>query len=251
MEGIETFDNPLLQEVKFNSDGTLKASGKQQVKFYRKKVLDFKAKPLMIDGEVQRDANNKVIFDIDPKTGLPKKEAFEKVVTMVRVETKGDTNIKDDVADEVAKRQFYRQYKYFMDGRIPDGHPLEDFEFLQPATMMELHLLGIHVIEQLAEMGDLECGQVTSQSGFEVRDIAQQWIRINSPQGQSMRLSTTEVELKKANDKIKELESQLGGARSYRAVVNPENQVTQEPEVSTVEISVDEMKKRGRPRKYE
>lgn len=252
---METFGNSLLEEVSFNPDGSLKQSGKQQAKFYSRTVLDFKAKPLLdASGNVQYDDNGKIKYDIDPKTGIPKKEAFEKTVDMVRVETKGDTNIKDDIADEVAKRQFYRQYKLYKSGKVPDGHPLEDFGFLQPGTVMELHLLGVHVLEQLAEMGDLECSQVTCQAGFEIRDIAQQWIKLNNPQVRNSRLASAEKELKKATDEIKELKSKLGGKFQVDPPVgDPAPEPDAEPESSpvvTLEVTPEQLQKRiGRPRK--
>lgn len=238
---METFDSPLLADVQFNQDGSLKQSGKQNVKFYPKKRLSFRAKPkLNEDGTQARDKDGKLLFEIDPKTGIPFKEAFEEVVEMVRVETKGDTNIKDDVADNFIKRQFYRQYKFFREGKLPDGNPIEDFDFLQPSTIMELHMLGIHVLQQVAEMSDLVCEQLKDQPGFEIRDIAAQWIRINSPQGQALKATQLEAE----NAKLKrELADLKGGARyeHARAVPIEEPAVDTAPTV-TMELTPEQLK---------
>lgn len=239
---IETFGNRLLQDVEFNNDGTLKTTGKQNVKFYNKKRQSFRAK-IFEDGKIR----------IDPKSGLPVKEYFEENVVMLRVETRGDTNIKDDIADEFSKRQFYGQYKHFRDGKVPDGNPIEDFEFLQPSTIMELHLMGIHVIQQAAVMSDLECERLIDQSGFEVRDIAASWVRINSPQGQSLKAAQLE-------NKILELERQLedaklgnGGSSKPEKIAWPlkAEEASAEPPSATIEIPVEEFaqKRRGRPRK--
>ncbi len=188
----------VLDDVDFNSDGSLKINGKQNVKFYDKKRLSYKAK---------RDADGKLV--IDPKTGIPAKEAFEETVEFVRVETKGDTNIVDDVANDLHRKQFYRQWKFKQDGKIPDGHPIEEFDFLQPSTIMELHYYNIHVIQQVARMDDVVCSRLKDQSGFEIRDIAKQWLKINSPEGANLRLS-------EAEERIKDLERQLK-ARPYRS----------------------------------
>lgn len=246
MDGLDTFDSPLLADVQINSDGTLKPSGKQNIRFYTKKFLKFKAKPKLDESGVQmKDEKGKPLFEIDPKTGLPFKIAYEENVEMVRVETKGDTNIKDDVADEFIKRQYFRQYKFFKEGRFPDGHPIEDFDFIQAPTILELHLLGIHTIEQIAAASDLVCGQLKDQSGYEIRDIAAQWIQINSPQGQNTKALALERELLQAKREIEALK-----ARSPRDIPRIVEQAPMAAEVSEdkfMEIPV--KRKGGRPKK--
>ena len=230
---METFGAPVLEDVQFNQDGSLKNSGKQNVKFYPKKRLSFRAK---------RDENNQLIMD--KKTGLPEKEAFEEVVEMIRVETKGDTNIIDDVANDFHKRQFYRHYKYFRDGKIPDGNPIEDFEFLQPSTVMELHMLGIHVIQQVAEMSELECSQLKDQSGFEVKDYANQWIRINSPQGQASKASRLEIENAALKRKLEDaLSARNRPIKTTESFIEPQEET---PSIETMEVSAEDLKSRKR-----
>jgi len=263
MDGIDTFESPLLADVEINSDGTLKQSGKQNVKFYNKKRLSFKARPLYVkqdDGSIALDAQGKPIrakdekgkplFEIDPKTGIPFKDAYEEIVEMIRVETKGDTNIKEDIADNFSKRQFHRQYKFFREGKIPDGHSIEEFDFLQPSTITELHMFGIHTLEQVAEMNEVECEQIKDQSGFEIRDIAQQWLKINSPQGKAGKADRLEIEVARLKREVETLRSK-GRGRGVRAVdpgdEQPEAPV-EEPSVPTIEISPEELKNR-RPRK--
>lgn len=261
---IETFESPLLADVQINADGTLKQSGKQNVRFYNKKRLSFRARPLWVkqdDGTIATYPNGKPVraldekgkpaFEIDPKTGIPFKDAFEEVVEMVRVETKGDTNIKEDVADAMIKRQFNRQYKYFRSGKIPDGHSIEDFEFLQPPTILELHMFGIHTLEQVAEMDEVACEQIKDQSGFEIRDIAKQWLRINSPDGLSNKADRMELE----NARLKsELADMRAGNRrrviSAEPVLTPDSEAVQSDEAPTIEITPDQLKRGpGRPRK--
>jgi hypothetical protein len=228
---METFGSPVLADVAFNDDGTLKNSGKQNVKFYNKKRLAFKAK---------RDESGTLI--IDPKTGIPAKEAFEEVVEFIRVETKGDTNIIDDVATDFHKRQFYRQYKFFREGKIPDGNPIEDFDFLQPSTVMELHMLGIHVLQQAAEMTELECDQLKDQSGYEVRDLAAQWIRINSPQGQASKASKLELENAKLRRELEDARASKG-ARFSSPVAEMAIEEVSEP-IATMEVSPESLNRK-------
>lgn len=263
MDGIDTFESPLLADVQINSDGTLKQSGKQNVRFYNKKRLAFRARPLWVkqdDGsyavdsrgnKIQaRDEKGKLLFDIDPKTGIPYKDAYEEVVEMVRVETKGDTNIKDDIADHFAKRQFHRQYKYFREGKIPDGHSIEDFEFLQPQTILELHMFGIHTLEQVADMDEVACEQIKDQSGFEVRDIARQWLRINSPDGKSAKADRMELENARLKRELEALKGQGKRTRLVDPEVVPLEDEQEAESVATLELTPDQMKRGpGRPRK--
>lgn len=226
-ESIETFGSPLLADVQFNADGSLKTTGKQNVRFYKKKRLNFRGKT---------DENGKPV--IDPKTGIPFKGAFEEEVEMVRVETKGDTNIKDDIADEFSKRQFYRQYKFFREGKIPDGNPIEDFpDIFQPNTITELHMHGIHVIQQAALMDDVTCERIKDQSGFELRDVAAQWVKINSPQGQNLKVSRLESEVQELKRKLEA----KNGAPANRVV----EAIPQEPEeeIQILEIPQSELGK--------
>jgi hypothetical protein len=261
MESIETFESPLLADVQINSDGTLKQSGKQNVRFYNKKRLAFRARPLWVrrdDGTIATDSSGKPVrardekgrpaFDIDPKTGIPYKDAFEEIVEMVRVETKGDTNIKEDIADNFIKRQYHRQYKFFREGKIPDGHSIEDFDFLQPSTLTELHMFGIHTLEQVAEMDEVACEQIKDQSGFEVRDIAKQWLQINSPDGLTSKADRVELE----NARLKRELEALKAKRGVRHVeASPAQEIVEDvPAVETMEINPDQLRRGpGRPRK--
>jgi hypothetical protein len=249
MEQIETFGSTLLQDVAFNEDGSLKQSGKQNVKFYNKKRLAFRARPkLDADGKQVLDKNDKPVFLIDPKTGTPFKDAYEGMVVMVRIETRGDTNIIDDIADDLRKKQYYRHYKFFREGKVPDGNPIEDFDFLQPSTVMELHMLGIHVLQQVAVMSDIECEQLKDQSGFEVRDIAAKWVKINSPQGQAGK--ATRLELENAQLKRQLEEARSAGNAGRRRLVEQEVAAPDEP-IETLEMSPEDLAKgpKGRTRK--
>jgi hypothetical protein len=226
---IDTFGSPILADVGFNADGSLKQSGKQNVKFYNKKRLNFKAK---------RDEHGNLI--IDPKTGIPAKEAYEETVEMVRIETKGDTNIIDDIADDLRKQQFYRQYKFFREGKIPDGHPIEDFDFIQAPTITELRLLGIHVLEQVAMMSDLDCERLKDQSGYELRDIATQWVKMNTPQGQMTKAKILEQEVQALKRQIQTLQERK---EVYRSEVVQSEPVVEEV-LETVELTPEQANKR-------
>lgn len=249
---INTFESDLLNDVKFNDDGSLKLSGKQNVKFYNKKRMSYKAKPLLNDdGTRVFDRTGKPAFDIDPKTGIPFKIAFDEMVEMVRIETRGDTNIVDDIADDLRKAQFYPQYKYFRTGTMPEGTSIDTVEWLYPQTVMELRLMGLHVVEQLALMTEVECERLRDQSGFEVRDLAAQWVRINSASGQAGRADRLALEVERLKRELADSQAQ-GSGRARLEMIQEEalknaDPVVEEP-IRTIELTSDQVKRGpGRP----
>ena len=263
---IDTFESDLLNDVKFNDDGSLKQSGKQNVKFYNKKRMAYRARPLYVkddDGVQQldkngkpviaRDSTGKYLFDIDTRTGLPFKDAYEEMVEMVRIETRGDTTVIDDIADDIRKNQFWPQYKFFREGKIPDGASLDEADWLYPQTIMELKLMGIHVIQQAALMTDLECDRLRDQSGYEVRELASQWVRINSPSGQAGRADRLALEVERLKRELADSQA-YGSAKArmemiHAAAVEDEREELPEESIRTVEMSIDEMKKGQKGRK--
>lgn len=64
-------------------------------------------------------------------------------------------------------------------------------------------MFGIHTLEQVAEMNEVECEQIKDQSGFEIRDIAQQWLKINSPQGKAGKADRLEIEVARLKEKLR------------------------------------------------
>ncbi len=254
MTSVDTFGAPTLTDVAFNDDGSLKTTGKQNVKFYNKTRLAYRGRiKLDEEGAPVLDAEGKQIPIIDPRTGIPFKDAYEQIVEMVRIETKGDTNIVDDIANDFHRKQFYRQWKYFREGRIPDGNPIEDFDLFQsPGVIMELHLIGIHTIQQCALMSDIECGQLKDQSGYEIRDIAAQWVKINTPQGQSAKANRLETENAKLRRENEELRKGAGRSmiRSQEEIMMNEAPAAVEAPMQTMEIDPKDLARNvGRPRK--
>lgn len=254
MSQIETFESDLLNDVKFNDDGSLKQSGKQNIRFYNKKRMSYRARPkLDKDGVQVLDKNDNPVFLIDKKTGLPFKDAFEEMVEMCRVETRGDTNIVDDIADDLKKELFWPQYKFFREGKYPEGTSIDEAEWLYPQTLMELRLMGIHVIQQVALMDEIECARLRNQSGYEVRDLASQWVRINSPSGQSGRADQLALEVERLKREL--ANAQAKGTAKARlemireaATKDKEVEVSEQP-IRTMTMSVDQVKSGSKGRK--
>lgn len=254
MSQIETFESDLLNDVKFNDDGSLKQSGKQNIRFYNKKRMAYRARPkLDKEGNQVLDKNDNPVFLIDKKTGLPFKDAFDEMVEMCRIETRGDTNIIDDIATPLRIRQFWPQYQAFRGGKIPSGTSIDDADFLYPQTIMELRLMGFHVIEQVALMEDLECDNLKDQSGYEVRDLASQWVRLNSADGQAGKADRLALEVERLKRELADAKAS-GSAKARLEMIreaatkDKEKEVPEVP-IRTMTMSVDQVKSGSKGRK--
>lgn len=211
---LPTFDSPTL-EGSLVDDGnggvTMKGRHRQQVKFYVKRHMAFRART--VDG-----LGKEVILDpktgkpvIDTKTGLPFKETYEKQTLMVIIDTPGDKNKVDCVATDYHKYEFKRQYEHFRSGKgAPEGYSIDDCEWIQPGTLTDLHYYGIHVVEQLAVCTDLICEQIPEV--WELRDYARDWLKINSPDGWKAKAIKLQADLDNANAENEKLKSKLLGA---------------------------------------
>lgn len=246
---IESFGSPTLEGVQFEDDGNggvqLKKAGKQAVKFYVKRQMQFRAKT---DGKGNTLLDKKTgLPPINPKTGLPFQETFENRTLMVIVNTPGDKSLVDSVATEYHKREYFRQYKFFKDGKgIPDGHSIDDCDFIPPQTLTDLHYYGVHILEQLAECSDLVCEQVPA--AWDLRDYAKEWLRIHSPDGQSGMLTQMRARVEELERERDELKAQIlgpDGKPVHRGVrpsaMEVDTSLMRDP-VKTMEISPDEFK---------
>jgi hypothetical protein len=246
---IENFGAPTLQGVGLNDDGTLKRASGQSVLFYNKTELKFRAKqdvdPDIEAGNRPRDLKCGKI-KIDPKTGLPFKESFEETRLFVRIETPGDKTPYDGPATDYHKREFQKQYEFFLrGGGIPDGHLITQFDFIPGHLILDMRVrMGIHTIEQLSEADEIKCTMMPEL--WELRDYAKEWVRINSPEGAAAKVS----ELRSKNEALarenEQLRSKLVGADG-RPMAMPSAMPTAEPAkrnvVKTTEITLDEFKK--------
>ena len=243
---LPTFDSPTLEGTLVddgNGGVTMKGRHRQQVKFYLKRQMDFRAKTHAGSSGDGKD----VILDsktglpvIDKKTGLPFKETFQKETLMVIIDTPGDKNKIDCVATDYHKREFYRQYEYFRKGKgIPEGYSIDDCEWIQPSTLTELHYYGIHVVEQLAVCTDLICEQVPEV--WELREFANDWLKINSPDGQKAKNIELQSKLDEANATIEDLKSRIVGADGKPMRLNKAPVVREA--IRTMEVDRDEIVK--------
>lgn len=242
--GLEDFNSPTLQRTGLNEDGTLRRGKGQAVKFYTKRSMEFRART--VDGK-----GLELVLDpktgkppIDPKTGLPFHETYEKTTLMVKINTPGDKSEVDCIATEYHKREYWPQYKYFLDGHgIPDGHLIDEFDFIPPKVLTDLHYYGIHTLEQMRDCTDMICGQVPQL--WELRDYAKEWLRINSPAGVSAQVTALKAENDKLFRENQELKSKILAPNGKPYVMPaPMEEVSAAPEpIKTKELTPEEFKR--------
>jgi len=134
---------------------------------------------------------------------------------MVRIQTPGDKSTYDSFAEEHHKRNYFRHYTNFRDGKPASmGTQLKDAEFIAGSEIIELNYLGIFSIEQLADASDAACERLPR--GQELRTAAQTWREVT--QDTSLLTSTKKLsaELSASQDMILRLHKEAEEAKKER-----------------------------------
>lgn len=207
---------------------------RQLVKFYWKK------EPQVYATEVQ----------IDPKTGSTKvlKTAVRDVTReMVTILTPGDNNnIVDDYADDFHKREHWREYRAFREGKTgPIGKDIDECNYVPPQMATELRILGVHTEEQLADASDLLCGRVAN--GYELREFARSMCKANLENKSLHQVTALKQELAKSQETAAAMQKQLDEMRGMIVDSKGEPMTSAAP---VVEESISEPRRSpGRPKK--
>ena len=99
-------------------------------------------------------------------------------VEYVRIITPGDTRSEViRAATPQHKREYAAQYAAFKEGitLAPEGSPLEHWPPLTPAQIANFKAVGIHTVEQLAEVSDGNLANL-GQGGRTIRERAKAWL---------------------------------------------------------------------------
>lgn len=199
-EAIPTFGAATLEG--FDTTGAqpgqrLPGLKRQYVRFYRKTI------PVVCATEVK----------INEKTGTTQvlKTAVKEVEReMVNIVTPGDSsNIVDDFAEDFHRREHWREYKAFRDGKVgPIGKDIDECtSYISPHVATELRYLGVHTEEQLAAASDLLCGQIAC--GFDLREFARACVKAQEGNKNLDQVRNLQAELVKSNDLIADLQKQI------------------------------------------
>ena len=196
---IPSFGSPTLQGIEFEASSTpgvlqmKQKSGRQFVKFYWKDFYN----PGLAKKAQEED---------DPSL------AYEKRL-MVHIVTPGDKTEYEDRAHDYHKRQFWAQYQAFLEGKsMIEGHSVQDCDFIMAPEATELLHMKIYTLEQLQDASDAAMEQLPR--GFELRDHARNWCRINiknATEAHSKRISS---DLNEAKTTIGKQQKELDDLRS-------------------------------------
>ena len=197
---LEGFDLDQLQDGQ-----RLKSSSRQYVRFYEKKELQIYATEAKINAITG--------------SSTPTKHATREVTRLyVNIVTPGDKNTVDDYAEDFHKREHWREYKAFRDGRsAPLGKSIEECTYVAPNISTELKYHGVHTEEQLADSSDLLCGQIAN--GFELRDYARAVVKANSENGNLAQVNALRGELERSNALLAKMQEQIDALKKPDVIV--------------------------------
>ena len=206
IDGLPTWDAKTLEGY----DTSSLASGmpltgsknRQLVRFYLKRELQVYAKEATISK--QGSASN-IKYDT---------REVEKL--MVHIITPGDKNEVNDVATDWHKREFFKQYQAFKQGKTaPLGTPLAEAAFVGPHVATELIAMGCHTIEQLADGSDELVNNIAD--GWILRDYARQWIKVQTDSKSLEQINALREQLASAKSQADQSQAQLEDLRAEMA----------------------------------
>lgn len=198
---LEGFDTDNIQDGQ-----RIRGTGRQYVRFYNKKYIQPYATKVKVN----------------PATGATQvlemgtREVEREFVEIV---TPGDKNTVDDFAEDFHKREHWKHYKAFRDGRsAPIGTPIEQCSFINQSIATELLYLGVHTQEQMADASDELCNRVAN--GWELREFCRAVVKAdmdNKSLGQvnALKLEMTKMQelATKQAEMIDELKKQIGNTQ--------------------------------------
>jgi hypothetical protein len=213
LSSIETWGSPTLEGL---DTSNMKVGvplngvpGRQFVQFYKKKTSEIRATKVKL---------NEKTGDVRVLETAP----FDVEREYVKIVTPGDKNIIDTKAEDYHKREHFRHYASFRDGKMaPVGQSIDDCSFVSASVATELRYRGCHTVEQLADASDVLCSM--TPSGYELREFARAHVKANAPD--------------KVSSEVKLLREELAAVKS---LLNAQGQPIKSEEVVAP-------KRRGRP----
>lgn len=195
---LPSWDSPTLQGFDLTDvqpGERIKGSARQYVRFYYKTFVEAYA----TDVKVNERGTTQVV----------KTATREITKEMVHIITPGDKNEVDDVACDFHKREHWREYKAFRDGKTaPLGISLDDCgDFVSPHMATELKYRGCHTLEQLADASDLLCGNIAN--GWELREFARAKVKANKSAPGLEQVNLLKSALEASNKLIADLQAQM------------------------------------------
>lgn len=222
---LPDFGAPTLQNIDASNmqpGQRLRGNNRQYVRFYKKKYMQPYATDVQIN---ELNGATKVL-----KTGVREIER-----EFVEIITPGDKNTVDDFAEDFHKREHWREYEAFRQGKAaPLGQPIDDCSFISQPIATELKFFGVHTVEQLADASDILCQRV--QDGYSMREYARAVCKCNVENKSLSQVNVLKAELEEAKRMISEMQAKMGiqSAPKVEEVSGP-NRSPKKPK--TIEVS--------------
>lgn len=202
LNGIENFGAPTLMGIDFNgarAGQRLQTSARQYVRFYNKTTSELKASKITVK---QNPSNGTVVE-------TPKEFVAEDVTReWVHIVTPGDKNEIDTIAELDHKREFWREYQAFREGRTaPVGTPLEKLSFVPAHIATELNVRKVFTAEQLADLPEYLCGQIPE--GYQLREFAKAYVRAQNSNQSNAQVVTLKHELAQKDNQLADMERRI------------------------------------------
>lgn len=198
ISGIEAFGSPTLQGIDISGTPAgqrVQTKGGQYVRFYNKTVTNLIASKVKINAKTGAET---------PSDFVPKEETRE----WVHIVTPGDKNEIDTIAEETHKRDFWKAYQAFREGRVaPLGTPLDQVAFVPPHIISELNIKKVFTVEQLAELPEYMCNNIAE--GFQLREFARATVKAGLSNEASAQVATLRYELLQRDAKAEELSRKI------------------------------------------
>ncbi|CAB4151337.1 hypothetical protein UFOVP591_12 [uncultured Caudovirales phage] len=220
--------------------GDNSGSNRQFVRFYSKKISKLIATKVRIDEKT----GSTTVLETKP---------VEETQEFVEIITPGDKNTVDQPAQLFHKREHFRQYQAFRDGRTtPLGQSVEDCQFISQSVALELKYLGCHTVEQLADASDALAGQIPD--GFSLREFARAHCKANLDNKSLGQVNALQAQLNASQARLKELEAQVSmlvGASGQPLQAPPSRPEGYDEGSDVDESGIQLSPRRGRPRRTE
>lgn len=105
-----------------------------------------------------------------PETLRQGKQIFKERLVILK-QAYRDTNIVADLATEIDRQRYSKEYKVFSDRERGDlGEPVSHLSGVLPAQVAQLHYYGVYTVEQLAELDAEQLANI--DGGAELQQLA-------------------------------------------------------------------------------
>lgn len=220
---LPTYGSPTLQNLDLVGSGEstrVRGRDRQYVRFYKQQTYELVTDKVRIN-EATGDS-----VPLSVKMVPVERE-------MVHIKTPGDKNEVITIAEEFHKREHFRHYQNYKQGKTaPMGQAIDDCPYISSAVAIELRSLSVHTEEQFADSADYLCSQIAN--GWELREYARARCAARNNNKESMeQVNIVRAELDKSNALIVKMQQEMEQLKGK--ILDPSGQVVESKKAKKVE----------------